>query len=65
MESREASVNIAGADGITRSDMVFTPVPPPNNNNNESSSKAQGKQVVNDDQGQNVAHKATLVDEVG
>jgi hypothetical protein len=57
-------VNIAGAGGVTQNSRVFVQVPPSYNNNNGSPSKAQGKQVLNKDQGQNVAQNATPTDEV-
>lgn len=65
MESKEENANIAGVSGITRSGRVFALVPTPSNNNNESSSKAQGKQEVNEDQGNNATQKETRANEVG
>ncbi|XP_050916295.1 uncharacterized protein LOC127131413 [Lathyrus oleraceus] len=65
IKPEEASGNITGAGGITRSGRVFTPVPPAYNGNQGASNRNPGKQVVNDDgRGQNTTQKANSTDEV-
>lgn len=64
-KSEEASVNIIGAGGITRSGRVFAPASPMGGVDQGASNRNPGKQVANDDgRGPNTAQKANPNDEV-